>query len=328
MAFGVITYLAGNGFDKSLKLKTSYSEFYEFYTRQPSKSENIAKLKRDISNKTDLWSDLEKQLGKYTVQIKDQKHLEEVIFDVSNSLKEYLSIEESKLIVGQDNKTYFQSLQDPTSDMQSKNEGLCFDCLLDPNSSPTMWNGSLFSDVRVNIISFNYTTTLDKILDYGNNKNDKLNILHIHGKLSEDIILGVDNLGQISNKELVSNDDCKNIIVKPAYNSALENDRVDDAHYMIDNANVIIISGMSLGVTDESWWTYIGKWLTLDKNHCLIIDWFIPNYSQQRDIIKTRDKDVVKNKFINVANLKDTAIKKRIIVRLCHPPLDIKSDIQ
>ncbi|QZT37063.1 bacteriophage abortive infection AbiH family protein [Halosquirtibacter xylanolyticus] len=46
-----ILYILGNGFDLQLGLKTSYNDFYNYYTKlKDNPSEEITKLRSSISN--------------------------------------------------------------------------------------------------------------------------------------------------------------------------------------------------------------------------------------------------------------------------------------
>ena len=79
--------MMGNGFDKCVGLKTGYDDFYKSL---PQNSDNM--IIRSIKDNTDLWSDMEEQLGLYYDEVSnhqddfiDQKHELEIL------LEEYLS---------------------------------------------------------------------------------------------------------------------------------------------------------------------------------------------------------------------------------------------
>ena len=90
-----------------------------------------------------------------------------------------------------------------------------------------------------NFVSFNYTNVLDKCLDItkpnienfdSRNKKsgqyhakDKIkNVIHIHGTLQNNLILGVDNVEQINNETLKKDNDFLWKIVKPLINKELK----------------------------------------------------------------------------------------------------------
>lgn len=62
-----ITYLIGNGFDISMGLKTSYSDFYH-HIKKNKDEEQIKNncLYRNIDANVDLWKDFETAMGLYT----------------------------------------------------------------------------------------------------------------------------------------------------------------------------------------------------------------------------------------------------------------------
>ncbi|EMA4239845.1 hypothetical protein U3B20_002871, partial [Listeria monocytogenes] len=62
-----ITYLIGNGFDISMGLNTSYSNFYDFIKENKTQEEIEANcLYRNINKNIDLWRDFEVSMGLYT----------------------------------------------------------------------------------------------------------------------------------------------------------------------------------------------------------------------------------------------------------------------
>ena len=86
-----ILYLIGNGFDINLGLKTGYSDFYDYYLSQETKSEVVAKLKTHLEKERyTTWADLELGMGEYTKNVSDCHDLEIICHDLSMSLKLYL----------------------------------------------------------------------------------------------------------------------------------------------------------------------------------------------------------------------------------------------
>lgn len=74
-----ILYLIGNGFDLHVGLKTSYFDFLKYYLHQPFPADIddvgkrfITRLKADINQNFELWSDLELQYGKHFEQTEIQ----------------------------------------------------------------------------------------------------------------------------------------------------------------------------------------------------------------------------------------------------------------
>jgi hypothetical protein len=145
-------FFIGNGFDLSLGLKTSYNDFYKYYTNQLSKNDSIKELKKSISSDLKNWSDLELALGKYTERINSLEEFDSVFEDLSNALSTYLSLEYANFNFGK---------------IEAEN---ILDCLYFPeNSLPeadkieliAYKNKWIKSDWNVDVITFNYTETLE-----------------------------------------------------------------------------------------------------------------------------------------------------------------------
>ena len=138
-----------------------------------------------------------------------------------------------------------------------------------------------------NVITFNYTNTLEKLLaidtkdsrvekSFGSNRILH-NIIHVHGSLEEAIIVGVDNETQIANEILKKNDNIRDLFIKIESNRAMKNLRHDNCEGFIKNAHLIILFGVSLGNTDLRWWTLIGQELKRRNNLAIIQHIYRPN---------------------------------------------------
>ena len=91
-----ITYLIGNGFDLNMKMKTGYKDFLKYYLRQKSKDVFINKVKLEIKQNLDNWSDLEISLGKFSSKFNNQQTFISFIDDICINLAKYLRKEEEK----------------------------------------------------------------------------------------------------------------------------------------------------------------------------------------------------------------------------------------
>ena len=92
-------FLIGNGFDLNLNLKTRYRNFYDRYISLPSKNSTIKKFKEVLSDNLDNWADLELELGKYANNfgIENENDFVELLYDIQDSLAEYLDEQDSNL---------------------------------------------------------------------------------------------------------------------------------------------------------------------------------------------------------------------------------------
>lgn len=266
-----IVYCIGNGFDIAQGLRTRYSDFYAQYTNKYSTSisPSAKKLRESIKSDYETWADLEMGLGAYTIYLNEDNH-DEAYFDLSDSLREYLKKEEKRFwpdatrkdeIIGDLVRPYKTLLERDAAEISS---------ILDKNP---------LEDIHINIISFNYTTTLEKLLPEHESvqicnlthHNVYLdNIYHIHGTLDSAMIMGVNDSSQILNEAFHNNPDICDVLVKPQSNEAIRSNNVSICEKLITQADLIVIFGMSIGETDKLWWQLIGETI-LDNKVKLII---------------------------------------------------------
>ncbi len=296
-----ITFLIGNGFDLNLNLKTSYQSFYRYYINQDQGNSQITEwLKRD-EGKWEDWADLEARLGEKVSEITEKtidKFIEDK-FDLDNKLLDYLEQEQSKMIIeGHEEEIakeisrsllgYYKELNKVEREELMKTykifeqeeyvyNFLCF------NYTSTIFEQE---EYVYNFLCFNYTSTLDILIEktreikaqigvhssnYGDKKNLLGQVLHIHGTLTEGMVLGVNDIEQIYNSSLKENPEFIDIFVKKRMNDNMGQKRTEDAKNMISTSQVICIFGMSIGLTDTMWWQEVMVWLKQSKDHRLII---------------------------------------------------------
>lgn len=271
-------FIIGNGFDLNIGLKTRYSDFYKYYCKTPSNDKIIANLKKSIDSANlegdyTNWSDLEIAFGKYTKEIKDAIQFDILLTDIVNNLATYLQEQENDFIPNDRQLVrliewlaYPEAFLLPADDEEVK----------------SFKSNFINNNNYVNIITLNYTRIIEKMLDI--DVSDKLDIVlnknnpdptitlrridHIHGYLNNRMILGVNDVSQISNKSFHDNDDILESIIKQKFNETCKHtiDRVCADN--IKAAKLICIFGCSLGATDTIWWNLIGEQL---KRDCRLI---------------------------------------------------------
>lgn len=257
-----ILYIIGNGLDIGLGLRTRYPEFYKYYCSKDDeeRNEDIIKLRDSIAKGKEDWKDLEYQLGQYTINVKDAESMERICLDLSDSLRDYLLEEQNKVKSEDfDRNTFISHLIHPES-------------FLLPTDRDSLYNGMpTLMDRSINIITLNYTDTLEKILLPGKkgiatNGIDSEGVrwslghlLHVHGVLSGSPLIGVDNATQIANKDLAANEDIRELLMKPNANIAIKSGVDNSCRELIRSANLIVLFGVSLGETDLIWWKEVGS---------------------------------------------------------------------
>ncbi len=302
-----ILYFIGNGFDINIGMLTRYINFYEYYMSIKSPSDLVKKLKAgikgDIRGDFKNWSDLESALGKYTRNLKSTKEFDEIFIDIQDNLANYLEKEEEKFDYNSlDVSKLYKHLTFPEDLLPEA----------DKRKLKTLHSKRNLEQWNIQIITFNYTKSLEKITNYKGNpisignyvgrSNVHLrNIEHIHGYTNERMVLGVNDISQISNNNFHTNEEVIETLVKSECNKAQKHMVDDWCKNQIANANLICIFGSSLGDTDNIWWEYIGERIKWNCN--LIIfergEEVPPRRLQKLKIIERRTK----NYFLNKTNL-------------------------
>jgi len=189
--------------------------------------------------------------------------------------------------------------------------------------------------IKYSYICFNYTSVFNNCLDILKESkifqlekrtktgffrnfvfglNDLGNVLHIHGTLDNNMILGVNDLKQISNIEFHNLDKISRYI-KPNVNDLLENKRNTDAIKLIEDADVYCIFGMSIGKTDKKWWIEISKQLIKYSKKRLIIYAYDENLDDSFPENTLETIEYFKNIFLNYLKFSEfdkDDIKERI----------------
>ncbi len=264
-----ILYIFGNGFDKAQGMKTSYPEFYKYLMNNSDAcSPLFQKMIQEIKADKELWSDMEVAFGQFTSSIKNATELEELYFELSDFLQQYLKIEDDAFAPSDNLKNKF------VDDLLNYGKYLGATDLLRYSKYLDQFTGMK----DISIMTLNYTKTIEKLLtplgrsgdrDFGGNRYLR-QIIHVHGVLDDSIIVGVDNDDQIANESFKSNVDIKDFIVKNQSNIVMKYTRSLICEDLIRNANLIILYGVSLGETDNRWWKLIGEQLKTRKNLSII----------------------------------------------------------
>lgn len=267
-----ITFLVGNGFDLNVGLDTKYSDFYHYYI----KADEHDMLAKEIQDNVEAWSDLELAIGKVTEKIsasnegefrRSEKNLENSLVNYLENQMNRIDLQEEKerRRIGFEMQT---SLTEFYKKFPEKEREAIEKILPDSNEQ-----------IEYSFISFNYTDVLDRCLRTATERflvnlcpvGDK-DILHIHGTTSAEMVLGVNDVSQIANKEFAGDiSNREDLIKEEINNTSYGNTKIKRARAVIDGSSIICIFGMSLGATDKMWWQYIAKWLQKDETRRLVI---------------------------------------------------------
>ena len=269
----VVTFFIGNGFDIGLGLKTKYADFVTAYLKQPSKTDVIVKLKKAINQDADFWGDAELAFGKlpFSTFGKDSYSVvKECVTDFSDALSEYLQNEERRFQIPEEELkvvfftllcSYYQRL----GEYPSRNE---------------LKRLKQFNRLKINVINFNYTETIDKMLPpsgtmalpgWGRIDVQINEVCHVHGALSTETSrsFGVNMSSQIDDSKLIP--DARLLLVKPEIDRMARWGLEPMAKEMIDESDTVVLFGLSLGATDQLWWNYLLDYIQYRPEHRLCL---------------------------------------------------------
>lgn len=288
-----VTFLIGNGFDLACGLKTSYTDFLDYYFSLPSQNRNIDFFKGIMKQDIETWADAEIAFGEYTKRYKPEnvKDFLECRDDFIKQLLEYLRIRESFIGNNDVLKEAMPVLLKGLINFDSSLPDSSIDCLVDVyNSTPS----DALCERKISILTFNYTSLFEKILlpgisdsgfisfsklPNGNQCKNTLDAyIYVHGRRDHPpVIFGVDNESQISNSELLKLPRFVRSLIKPELNNILHKKQVDRCTNIVNSSSIICIYGMSIGLTDTIWWKKIVEWLHIDQAHQLIYYAWVPS---------------------------------------------------
>lgn len=318
-----ITFMIGNGFDLNLGLHTSYKDFYKYYI----KKEPNDLIAQSIKSNYNLWSDLELGLGVFLENI-DETQIDNFLDSkalLEKHLSNYLNKENARLLIKDKNKLI--------EELKSKIPNFHKEFCLEDRQQYNQFKQNLNQKIHYQFINFNYTNTLDNIVNLAVNDKSAFSShlykgnarehfikspIHIHGSLNENLILGIDNITQIKNPALQNNPDLTDYIIKTKVNEALGELKIEQTKNIINESKYICMFGLSIGDTDNYWWSYLIEWLSKDITNKLVLytyDNTLVHLSAQEKLrYQNISRKNLVSKNINADYKKDSDIKKQIIV--------------
>lgn len=287
-----ITFFIGNGFDINLGLKTRYSDFYGYFVKNASNDNMIRKWLEEDGRNISLWSNLESALGQKMERVtndtldkfnNDKVELDRLLLDYLEEEQQQLSFENKEEIAAEMER----SLQEYADNLSEAEE----------NSVKSTCDKFKNEEFKYCFVCFNYTDTLDRVIETTKNLRSTVSthtsggrtvkdtigdLVHIHGRIDEGMILGVNDKSQINNESLANDDDFLDTFVKVRANEAIGQNRVDYVKGILKQSHVVCIFGMSMGETDKTWWVEIINWLKANESNKAII------YNLNSDIDRQR----------------------------------------
>lgn len=279
-----ITFLIGNGFDRNLGLKTTYSDFVRVYKNSNAKNDRLKSFREYISENEELWSSAEVEMGRYTDQFEsgDGAAFYECHKDFCEHLAEYLKAEVQKMQyrdMAQDISQAFSNLNKIIEPFPSQEREVIQNYYQSHKSENTFFH----------FIVFNYTDTLDQCVSIIKKQQGILGshtygatthhhqigkISHVHGTLDGQMVFGVNDRTQISKPEIFNceyGDLYEDLLIKRQANQGYQEFTDSKTKTILDNSDIIYIYGMSFGITDTLWWGRICAWLKANPSRHLIV---------------------------------------------------------
>lgn len=323
-----ITFLLGNGFDIGLGLETGYESFYDEYSQiQETDNENIDSFKTMLKNRNSDdqkkiidWADFEKAFGQHSSDftIKEKNYYIERFEDFVSNFNIYLENEEKRIDFS-------------NTDLIAKTMNTAVTTYFHIRTADREFVQNIYNSAdrnrTYNFISFNYTKSVDecaRILKQhlkSDSSRDVGKVLHIHGFIEENMIMGVNDVTQITNEDFANDEEVVREIVKPQQNSDVRANYEKQVVDIINSSNIICVYGMSIGDTDKKWWSYIAQWLAKGEKRALVILKYDKKYNKRFPFVQNRFIDSVTNKFLELSGQTQdvqSAIRSRVFVGMNH----------
>lgn len=250
-----ITFMIGNGFDLNCGMKSSYKDVYREYIKTSSSSYAIEQFKRRINADIETWADFEVAMASDMENYENEQEFISCLRDFKRYLDQYLFEEEEKIQSQFQNPYVYNALRNEMwRSIESFYDGISHDVSNEINRKLE------HVSIHYQAISFNYTNIFETALASAIRvSSDK--IIHIHGKLKDDVVLGMDNVEQLPKVRYPLSRSITRSFIKTAFNQEFDQIRVEDTKEMIRQSDIICIYGMSLGISDLTWRNMLFQWL-------------------------------------------------------------------
>jgi len=326
-----VLFFIGNGFDLNVGLKTQFENVLSLYAEETSVDPVIISFKRSISQKIKTWSNFEEKIGTYSDEMEKKETPIETFLDYGNCNLDFIRFLKDCLIK-EEKKANYADTRNIAESFKSSLLNFTKHLEIDQN---VFFDIKDKTTVKYSYMCFNYTSVFNNCLDILKEskifpldkirksaflgkvivgRNDLGNVLHIHGTLENNMILGVNDIKQIQNLDF-HNIEKINTYIKPNVNDLLENRRNADAIKLIGDADVYCVFGMSIGKTDKKWWIEICKQLIDNSEKQLIIYAYEKDFDNAIPAYTLEIKEFFKITFLNhlkYSELDKDEIKEKI----------------
>ncbi|WP_250787453.1 AbiH family protein [Periweissella ghanensis] len=322
--------LVGNGVDLANGYKTSYEDFHSWLNSEKKTLE----LYNQIEERS-KWMSVEEELG--NISLSKDYTAEDLINDkeqLQDDLREYLKEINDEIPTLSDElrkQNVVRFINNMDSNLQD----------MDKDKFQNILNNHRFNSIdkdvtkiKLNFVTLNYTYLLERYLHFNINMintepigystlmsgyeiSGVSRVIHAHGDLNESFIFGLDNSSQINNKIDEMNG---KYLIKEELNKMVRSSKSQEAiEAIVTEGDVLIISGASLGPTDNSWRKQIIATLAMNKKSVLIVNVYVngevPRHSPMKmSKIINDEKNKFNKCFVSSADLKEFVGKENITI--------------
>lgn len=264
--------ILGNGFDLSLGLKTSYTNFVEYIVAKEEMSNNNLFSKLKLEHETKGWVDIEVSLKKYVLEFSK----------MGKELDEKVRKEQAKIV-----KKEFDEIRNILNEYIQRGQ---FDGLsplrkhrpYDSSSNAAKVFTAIKHKENIEVLSFNYTNLTLLGLEMGNGSFD-----WVHGSCEDHIVFGADDDNNISEE----------------YGFILKSVQKRKSYFIekkLREADRVIIFGHSLGETDFHYFSQFFK----DQSNSLL-----SNFKSKEIYIFTKSRSDI---YSNLRRMDDSISFQRL----------------
>lgn len=230
--------IVGNGFDLSLKYPTSYLDFMEsqYFTNLVSKNNNcLARYLNYKRKKNGNWIDVEKELSAYADILKSEPSIQlrmpKELIHCKKAANILQSFREEFIQLCTALKEYLNEIENAEQFNEGYNKSHAYELV----------EGIIHEQKSCYVVSFNYTSFIEKVIIKINYNSTDFIIKQIHGSLKDNIVFGVQDSMELQREH---------VFLYKSYNKCQD---VRELPQILDNADKIIFFGYSLGETDHSY---------------------------------------------------------------------------
>lgn len=261
-----------------------------------------------------MWSDLEYAWGEASTHsfFSDPETYLDVKYDLDANLQCYLQVQNDRITISEKETSRFsEGLTSFWKDCKVVEKDKIFAVLSKSNT------------LEYNFVSFNYTNIVKKLFDRliemppftANNclvRPRKGVFCFVHGSIGNNVKLGVDQVEQIINKDFQTNEEVGANSVKTVMHEVEGSKCKERVQDLINTSSILCVFGMSLGLTDQTWWKFVSKHLQENQQAILILYMHEESYGNETPYVMLPYVNGCIDRFFQISGVDKDEIKERI----------------